>query len=144
MTDILELTEAVNADGSVRKINPSPPGDMPQVMKNPASAAAAARIEPDPPRADGDTGANQDRGRLLSAATSEAAASAFAGLGTVPQARRNDRGPALIGGERTLDEIVRETLRPLLQEWLDRNLVGIVERLVRDEIARVAGEAALR
>jgi len=35
-------------------------------------------------------------------------------------------------------------LRPLLQDWLDGHLPAIVERLVREEIARVVGEARLR
>jgi uncharacterized protein len=39
---------------------------------------------------------------------------------------------------------VREMLRPILETWLDRHLPGIVERLVREEIARVTGEAGLR
>jgi uncharacterized protein len=36
------------------------------------------------------------------------------------------------------DELVRETLRPMLKQWLDENLPAIVERLVRAEIQRVA------
>ncbi len=36
------------------------------------------------------------------------------------------------------DELVRETLRPMLKQWLDENLPSIVERLVRAEIQRVA------
>jgi len=39
---------------------------------------------------------------------------------------------------------VREMLGPLLQTWLDEHLPGLVERLVREEIARVVGEAGLR
>jgi uncharacterized protein len=34
--------------------------------------------------------------------------------------------------------LVREMLRPLLKAWLDENLPGMVERLVRSEIERVA------
>jgi cell pole-organizing protein PopZ len=37
-----------------------------------------------------------------------------------------------------MDELVRELLRPMLREWLDDNLPGIVEKLVRAEIERVA------
>ncbi|KQT88497.1 DUF2497 domain-containing protein [Aurantimonas sp. Leaf443] len=37
-----------------------------------------------------------------------------------------------------MDDTVRQMLRPMLQEWLDDNLPGIVERLVREEIERVA------
>jgi cell pole-organizing protein PopZ len=40
--------------------------------------------------------------------------------------------------ERTLDEITQDCLRPLLKGWLDKNLPALVERLVREEIARVA------
>jgi uncharacterized protein len=36
------------------------------------------------------------------------------------------------------DTMVRETLRPMLKQWLDENLPAIVERLVRAEIQRVA------
>jgi uncharacterized protein len=39
---------------------------------------------------------------------------------------------------RTFDEIAEEILRPMLQEWLDDNLPRLVERLVREEIQRVA------
>ena len=40
--------------------------------------------------------------------------------------------------------MVRNMLRPMLQTWLDEHLPGIVEKLVREEIARVAGDAGLR
>jgi cell pole-organizing protein PopZ len=33
---------------------------------------------------------------------------------------------------------VEALLKPMLQEWLDNNLPGLVERLVREEIARIA------
>jgi uncharacterized protein len=39
---------------------------------------------------------------------------------------------------RSYDEIAAELLRPMLQEWLDENLPTLVERLVREEIERVA------
>ncbi|HUH50222.1 MAG TPA: DUF2497 domain-containing protein [Mycoplana sp.] len=42
------------------------------------------------------------------------------------------------GPRRSFDEIAEEMLRPMLQEWLDDNLPTLVERLVREEIARVA------
>ncbi len=43
-----------------------------------------------------------------------------------------------LSGRRTFDEIAAELLRPMLQEWLDDNLPTVVERLVREEIERVA------
>lgn len=39
---------------------------------------------------------------------------------------------------RSFDEIAEAMLRPMLQEWLDDNLPTLVERLVREEIERVA------
>jgi len=46
---------------------------------------------------------------------------------------------------RSFDEIAQEMLRPMLQEWLDNNLPHLVERLVREEIERIArGAAATR
>lgn len=39
---------------------------------------------------------------------------------------------------RSLDEMAEEMLRPMLREWLDDNLPTLVERLVREEIERVA------
>jgi cell pole-organizing protein PopZ len=39
---------------------------------------------------------------------------------------------------RSLDEIAEDMLRPMLRDWLDDNLPTLVERLVREEIERVA------
>jgi cell pole-organizing protein PopZ len=38
----------------------------------------------------------------------------------------------------TLDEVVRELLRPLLKDWLDANLAGIVQAKVEEEVERLA------
>lgn len=43
-------------------------------------------------------------------------------------------------GETSLEGMVREMLRPMLAKWLDDNLPGIVEELVKAEIARIAGK----
>jgi hypothetical protein len=68
---------------------------------------------------------------LLSTEAASAAHSAFSRLTDAV----TSRSP---GGEPSLDELTRDCLRPLLKDWLDRNLPGIVERLVREEIERVA------
>jgi uncharacterized protein len=39
--------------------------------------------------------------------------------------------------EPTLEDVVRETLRPMLKSWLDENLPDVVERMVEAEIERV-------
>lgn len=43
-------------------------------------------------------------------------------------------------GETSLEGLTRDLLRPMLAEWLDRNLPELVERLVKAEIARIAGK----
>ena len=40
-------------------------------------------------------------------------------------------------GETSLEGMVREMLRPMLADWLDKNLPPMVEELVRQEIARI-------
>ena len=46
------------------------------------------------------------------------------------------------GGVRTLEDVIRELLQPILQGWLDDKLPEIIERLVRSEIARVLNSVA--
>ena len=41
----------------------------------------------------------------------------------------------------SIEDVVREELRPLLKAWLDQHLPPLVERLVRTEIERVVGRA---
>ena len=38
----------------------------------------------------------------------------------------------------TLEEIVRTELNPLLRKWLDKHLPSIIERLVQEELERIA------
>ena len=45
------------------------------------------------------------------------------------------------GAGQTLEGIVREMLRPLLTEWLDRNLPYLIERMVKKEIDRMINRA---
>jgi cell pole-organizing protein PopZ len=122
--DILELTEAINDDGSLRHVAPLRAAE-------PAPALANGRQEPSAPQATA-----EDHGRLVSDAVSEAMAASFARLADLPRGVGN--------GERSLEDVVHETLRPLLQAWLDEHLPGIVERLVQAEIARVVGDAGPR
>jgi hypothetical protein len=72
--------------------------------------------------------AAEERGVLISNATSAAVDSAFNALAQT----------VLVQNARTLEDLVREMLRPMLKSWLDDNLPGMVERLVRAEIERVS------
>ena len=44
----------------------------------------------------------------------------------------------LSNNARTLEDLVKEMLRPMLKSWLDDNLPGLVERIVKAEIERVS------
>jgi uncharacterized protein len=39
--------------------------------------------------------------------------------------------------EPTLEDVIRDTLRPMLKSWRDENLPGVTERIVQAEIERV-------
>jgi cell pole-organizing protein PopZ len=150
-SEVLELTEVVDEDGSVRRVAPEAINSDrratgPAAGADPAAANATARSAPgaSPPEAEVEPRLDLARERILSSATSGAAAAAFAQLGALPRERRREGELPLGGADRTLEDIVRDMLRPLLQTWLDENLPGMVERLVREEIARVIGEAGLR
>ena len=45
-------------------------------------------------------------------------------------------------GGPTIEDLVREEIRPLLKAWLDNHLPPMVERLVRQEIERVTGRVS--
>jgi uncharacterized protein len=57
---------------------------------------------------------------------------------TIARAFNSLSRTVLSDNARTLEDLVREMLRPLLKAWLDDNLPPLVERLVRVEIERVA------
>ena len=61
-----------------------------------------------------------------------AALATMAAPGAPPQIVRS--------GETSLEGLVRDMLRPMLAEWLDKNLPPLVERLVAAEIARIVGK----
>jgi uncharacterized protein len=72
--------------------------------------------------------AGTDLTALVSAATVEHVSRSF-----------SDLAAAIDGQERrSLDEMAEDMLRPMLKDWLDDNLPTLVERLVREEIERVA------
>ncbi|MCW8084710.1 DUF2497 domain-containing protein [Sabulicella glaciei] len=97
----------------------------------PAPASAAAAPEPEPTPMPDPTPENQS---LIAPA---AAAAAAAALGQLSRAVAQERATVVTRGGPTIEELVREEIRPVLKEWLDTHLPAIVERLVRQEIERV-------
>jgi cell pole-organizing protein PopZ len=119
--DDLELTQKVETHGDldvVAPVTPAEPAASEQrwepesVEAAPRAVAAAATVE-----------------TLVSDQTAQIAASAFGQLSSSLLMPRTDR---------TLEDVVRELLRPMLQQWLDDNLPAIVQQAVQTEVERIA------
>jgi cell pole-organizing protein PopZ len=129
--DILELTSAMEARpaAAFRKIEPGPDVYFGEKQSAPEPSAAAASAAPGMPKLTAVGASDPTAGpMLLSDHATVAATSAFSSLAHT----------VLMQNARTLDDLVREMLRPMLKSWLDDNLPTIVERLVRAEIERVS------
>jgi cell pole-organizing protein PopZ len=143
--DVLELTEAMSEDGTVRRITPKGPSTAERIEPEPPRAAAgdpvAPATEPKPDPA--------ARNHVRSAAAAGATAAALGRLAAMPRADRKpeERMPEEYrrsDGAPTLEEVVREALQPLIRAWLDEHLPELAEKMAREEIARVLQEAGLR
>ena len=66
-----------------------------------------------------------------------AAAAAAASVGSLLRAVSSERGSQVYRGGPSIEDVVREEIRPILKDWLDHHLPPLVERLVRAEIERV-------
>ncbi|MFN3514145.1 MAG: DUF2497 domain-containing protein [Phenylobacterium sp.] len=112
---VLELTERVETVGDLDVYTPAP-------ELEPEPEPAAAFEAPEPPPAPVGEG-------LVGDPAAAAAAAAFGKLSS----------SILMPAEgRTLEDVVRELLRPLLKQWLDDNLPAIVETAVQAEVERIA------
>jgi len=120
--DVFELTDEMAVpdlpQASFHKIEPDDDLEFTE------TAARAAHRQPafEPPSA-----AAPPR-QILSRSTVSAVESAFNSLANT----------VLSNNARTLEDLVREMLRPMLKSWLDDNLPGLVERIVKAEIERVS------
>ncbi|HEX8231817.1 MAG TPA: DUF2497 domain-containing protein [Caulobacteraceae bacterium] len=91
------------------------PQPMPEPSYQPAAAASSS------------SGAGDDG--LLSQSSAASAAAAFGSLSQALMMPQEGR---------SLEDVVRELLRPLLKEWLDANLPQIVQAKVQEEVERIA------
>jgi uncharacterized protein len=125
-SDILELTESMAAEPTpaFRKIDGNP--DVVFSDEDEPQDEAEDSLSFDAPPRPADEAAGERA--LLSGATMQAVDSAFNTLAHT----------VLVQNARTLEDLVKEMLRPMLKSWLDDNLPGLVERLVRAEIERVS------
>ena len=106
---------------------PEPLDLTPDMLVTPPTQAAAA------PR----MGMDDASGLIAPAAAAAAAAS----VGSLLRAVSSERGAQVYRGGPSIEDVVREEIRPILKDWLDTHLPPLVERLVRAEIERVVNRA---
>jgi hypothetical protein len=119
--EVLELTERVESVGDIDAYSPT----TAPAFEEPVSAAYE---EPAPALAPAPAPVDVGEG-LVGPEAASLAASAFTRLSA---------NIGLGNGDATLEQIVRELLRPLLKQWLDDNLPGIVQTAVEAEVERIA------
>jgi cell pole-organizing protein PopZ len=123
----------------------APPADEPlelteSMMITPVSAAPPS--EPEPPRAAAEPLPAEPVELPASMLVAPAvAAAATASVGKLLRTVAQERAATVSRGGPSIEDVVREELRPLLKEWLELHLPPMVERLVRAEIERVVGRA---
>jgi cell pole-organizing protein PopZ len=108
--EVLELTDRLDEPSDSLEI-----GDI-----EASPAPAYTRPEPAP---------QIEREPLVGGLAASTAASAFGAL---------ERSVLMPAGGRTLEDVVREMLRPMLKAWLDENLPAIVEAQVQAEVERIS------
>jgi cell pole-organizing protein PopZ len=126
--DVFELTDEM-AVPSVASPQPSfhrvEPDDDIEFTESAASRTISRQPAYDPPSFEAPVAPSQP---ILSQSTVSAVESAFNTLAHT----------VLSNNARTLEDLVKEMLRPMLKSWLDDNLPGLVERIVKAEIERVS------
>lgn len=81
-------------------------------------------------------------GALIEGKAASLASSAFDRLNqavqdSVPAPAAEDSGPMIHANGKTIEDLVKELMRPMLKDWLDKNLPMMVERYVEREIDRL-------
>lgn len=105
---------------------PLPPRLRGSVIDNEVPRPAPARPETPAPRLP----VRGESPSMLSGNSAQAVNAAFGKLADSVLSRATN--------ERSVEEVTRELLRVMLKQWLDENLPAMVERMVREEIERVA------
>jgi cell pole-organizing protein PopZ len=116
------------------------PAEAPRVAEAIVRTPDPVARAPEPPRSP--SGALGPEAPLIDGSAAGAAADAFSRLSlavqeSVPTPAAGDPGLLVGGKPQTIEDLVKDMLRPMLKDWLDRNLPGIVERYVEREIVRL-------
>jgi cell pole-organizing protein PopZ len=78
---------------------------------------------------------------LISSVAASASTQALARL--TKAATAEEKRPAPVLGGVTVEQLMVELLTPMLRDWLDKNLPAIVERVVEQEVKKLARRAEL-
>ncbi len=127
--DVLELTDAVEDDSDDDALELTDESENVEVMD------AEERPEPEPSPVDPPISLPPDTG-LISPPPAGEATSQFSVLAAAVAGER--LGQSMGVGARTIEDLVKEVMRPMIKEWLDKNLPALVERLVGREVDRMA------
>ncbi|WP_235961522.1 DUF2497 domain-containing protein [Falsiroseomonas selenitidurans] len=114
---------------------PAPPAAPPQPAPVPVGSPPAQPPAPQAMSVDAVMSAAEG---LIAPAV---AAATTASLASLLRSVASERTAPVHRGGPSIEDVVREELRPLLKTWLDEHLPPLVERLVRVEIERVIGRA---
>jgi uncharacterized protein len=163
--DALVLTEEVNDDGTpVEPMaaalpemepepapEPEPESPPPPLAREPQIDLVEADPEPEPELVSlemepepAPMAAAPERHRLISDTTAAASLAALSELVSRTHREPDVQSMPLGNANRTLEDLTKELLRPILKAWLDENLPELVERIVREEIGRLALDAQRR
>jgi cell pole-organizing protein PopZ len=154
-SDVLELTDIIEEPKPIDPIDtimamtqaePAPmPAPEPEAFVAPQFEPAPAVVpEPQPqPVAAPAPAMAPDVESLMSEVAVEASASALRSLaGSAHPVPPSSTGSAVnFRSGLTVEDLVIESLKPMLKEWLDENLPQIVERKVQREIERISRQA---
>ena len=122
LTDIVEEADEPEIDVGFSEVDESEPTPEPEPEPEPIIEEPAAI----------DTPIEDDLESLL---TSKAATATLGGFTELV------KKTAIESGGITLEDIVRSELNPLLRDWLDKHLPSIIERLVQEELDKIAKRA---
>ncbi len=127
--EVFELTEQMAMPelptSSFKRVEPD---DDLEFTESSGVAHRSGHLDPPTYEAPSYSSAHPPRSEMLSGNTVSAVESAFNALAST----------VLSNNARTLEDLVKEMLRPMLKSWLDDNLPILVERIVKAEIERVS------
>jgi cell pole-organizing protein PopZ len=144
---MLASLDAATPEADIRPAQPEPEADVFELtdeMALPEPAPAAATFNKVEPQDDIEfTEAKASRRQPAYEPPFESAAPArpilsHSTVSAVESAFHSLANTVLSNNARTLEDLVKEMLRPMLKSWLDDNLPGLVERIVKAEIERVS------